>query len=130
MPGFSVYWVIWLDCQVNKFIKESGFKRLNLLFSYLLISFRIIATTVDKSVADDALNYRAGMIWKRPNPTKSIPFPHTWHTFNLTDSKTGEEIEYEIKDIPVKRYKEAVNMMALFLLKTQPGKKFILYDWL
>lgn len=57
------------------------------------------------------------MVWERP--ANVAQFPHVWHTFKAKN-KSGEEVEFVIKDIPRSRFNEVVDLMALYSLKNDP----------
>lgn len=52
----------------------------------------------------------------------NVPFPQVWHTFKAKDLD-GTITDYEIKDLPLEHFDEAVNLMKLNYLPDEPFAK-------
>lgn len=55
-------------------------------------------------------------IWRRPS---NVSFPKVWHTFTAPDLD-GEMVQYEIRDLPPSRFKEACQLMIDHYIPDEP----------
>lgn len=55
-------------------------------------------------------------IWRRPS---DVSFPKVWHTFTAPDLD-GTMVQYEIRDLPPSRFKEACDLMITHYIPDEP----------
>lgn len=55
-------------------------------------------------------------IWRRPS---NVSFPKVWHSFTAPDLD-GTMVQYEIRDLPESRFKEACELMIVHYIPDEP----------